>query len=240
VDVHLQDLRRRAGASGNVQDQAALLRARVRAGELAQELLELAAFCGSEAARLVVDPGHQVGTYFHLPPTPDRPHGIHGDGVRFDEFVNDLARWADACPTPGWMFVRAAVAAAKVGIEHTWAEGVDFRSRARAAGVDLRERYAEKETILDAIKAAEAWLDDPHGNTLDRNARLPASSHGLNIRGPAYYVAEMLWQLRCGSMNGRQLLGYEAENDVRIAGEATVRTAIRDALVAYALGAPHA
>jgi hypothetical protein len=234
VDVHLQDLRRRAGASGNVQDQAALLRARVRAGELAQELLELAAFCGSEAARLVVDPGHQVGTYFHLPPTPDRPHGIHGDGVRFDEFVADLSRWADV---PGGVLVRASIVAARVALRAEFDRAVrievadePFTSAWDILTPEARPRYmtAELRRAAAALTAAEAWLACPCEE--HEEAWIVASHH------PGTDTPNVPDWLPCGHARKGGTIPFAA---VR-AGEAPVRTAIRDALVAFALGASRA
>lgn len=49
-DERLRELERRFRASGSVEDEAAWLRARVQAGELSSEKLELAAYCGWEAA----------------------------------------------------------------------------------------------------------------------------------------------------------------------------------------------
>jgi hypothetical protein len=234
VDAHLQDLRRRAGATGNVQDQAALLRARVRAGELGQDLLELAAFCGDEGARLVVDPGHQVGTYFHLPPTPDRPHGIHGDGVRFDEFVSDISRWADV---PGWVVVRAAVAAARVALRAEFDRGVrievtgeQLASAWNILTPEARPRYmtADLRRAAAALEAAEAWLACPCEK--HEEAWIVASHH------PGTDVPNVPGWLPCGHARKGGTVLVAAQ----YAGEAAVRAAICDALVAYALGAPRA
>ncbi|MGE0707487.1 MAG: hypothetical protein AB7N76_10925 [Planctomycetota bacterium] len=52
-DLGLRELERRFRASGTIEDETAWLRARVQAGELAQERAELAAYCGQPAARFV-------------------------------------------------------------------------------------------------------------------------------------------------------------------------------------------
>jgi hypothetical protein len=51
TDSPLRELERRFHLSGCVQDEATWLRARVQAGELEQSKLELAVYCGHEAAR---------------------------------------------------------------------------------------------------------------------------------------------------------------------------------------------
>ena len=49
-DQKLRELERRWRESGSVEDEAAYLRERVRVGDLTQERLELAAYCGHEGA----------------------------------------------------------------------------------------------------------------------------------------------------------------------------------------------
>lgn len=49
-DTKLRDLERRWKETGAVEDEAAYLLERVRVGELTRERLELAAYCGHEAA----------------------------------------------------------------------------------------------------------------------------------------------------------------------------------------------
>ncbi|MGE0708062.1 MAG: hypothetical protein AB7T09_08645 [Planctomycetota bacterium] len=55
-DEHLRELERRWKLSGAVEDEAALLRANVRAGSLSESDLELAAYLGHEAAGRVIGP----------------------------------------------------------------------------------------------------------------------------------------------------------------------------------------
>ena len=56
TDSRLQELKRAWEASGSVEDEAAYLRERVRVGDLTQERLELAAYCGHPAAAAILDP----------------------------------------------------------------------------------------------------------------------------------------------------------------------------------------
>jgi hypothetical protein len=54
TDSHLRDLERRFRQSGSPDDSAAYLLERVRVGDLAQERLDLAAYCGHEGASVAV------------------------------------------------------------------------------------------------------------------------------------------------------------------------------------------
>ena len=54
-DQRLRELERRWRETGSVEDEAAYLRERVRVGDLTQERLELAAYCGHEGAKRSVN-----------------------------------------------------------------------------------------------------------------------------------------------------------------------------------------
>ena len=54
-DQKLRELERRWRETGSVEDEAAYLRERVRVGDLTQERLELAAYCGHEGARVAAN-----------------------------------------------------------------------------------------------------------------------------------------------------------------------------------------
>jgi hypothetical protein len=105
VDERLAELRRRVEQDPSLRPQ--LLAARVRAGELTQDRLELAAYCGDEAARAVVGVG--------VVPVPIGPHDssdVAGDwpsvdSAPIDHWVRGLRnRWEPE------LVVRAAFAAA--------------------------------------------------------------------------------------------------------------------------------
>ncbi|MCW8137500.1 MAG: hypothetical protein KIT58_01180 [Planctomycetota bacterium] len=57
-DTRLRELERRWKETGSPDDEAAYLQERVRVGDLTQERLELAAYCGHEGARRLVDVSH--------------------------------------------------------------------------------------------------------------------------------------------------------------------------------------
>lgn len=87
TDDRLRALERRFRETGSVEDEAAWLRGRVRAGELEQELLLLAAWCGSKGARWVagLQGSHSVG--------PDLVTGVVRLGaVARTDFALALAR----------------------------------------------------------------------------------------------------------------------------------------------------
>lgn len=61
-DQKLRDLERRWKETGTVEDEAAYLLERVRVGDLSQERLELAAYCGHEGARKSLGWGFEVAS----------------------------------------------------------------------------------------------------------------------------------------------------------------------------------
>jgi hypothetical protein len=209
--------------------------------------VELAAYCGDEAARLVVDPGHEFGTYFHLPPTPDRPHGIHGDGVRFDEFVGDLSRWADVGPAPGWILVRAAVAAARVALPKYMADahGLGIDAHGRLYELDPGEwvsRASLNEAMLPVVLAPLRAIEATEAVLVGKKDRHEARDEiGEVVLAAGLRVYDAWWrQLRnlllldeCLDAPG--CLRDAVESAARLAGEGPVRDAIRRELVAWAL-----
>lgn len=204
----------RAAAAGDLQAEARLLVERVRRGELTQERLELAAYCGSEAARLVVDPGHRTGTYFFLPPTPDRPNGFHGDGVPLRHFAADLEHWGRRVE------VRAACVAARL-VLGLWSDADPEAARP-----------AER-----VIALAEAWLrGDPH----HQEARLEAWRQAwFRTELPDARWLPWVWT-STGQWDGEPEVASQIQNIVcagEVGGEREVIGAVRESLRRWALGA---
>jgi hypothetical protein len=88
-DERLRDLERKASATGLETDLAALLSERLRLGQITQDALKLAAYCGSEAARLTQP----------LPCVVDRPERksrTKGFSIRCWESLDNepVQRWA--------------------------------------------------------------------------------------------------------------------------------------------------
>ncbi len=88
MDSQAQQLRRDAS---DPQAAVALLRQRVRAGEVSQAMLELAAYCGHEGAR-ELDPIEMRDVQHFL------PKDSRGDPstARFHLWLRGLERWPDA------------------------------------------------------------------------------------------------------------------------------------------------
>lgn len=81
-DAAARTTRRRANAGGSIEDRARVLVERVRTGSLTRRYLELAAFCGDEAAWLAVGPcdcglgvGNEPGHDPHIPSGPKLKDG---------------------------------------------------------------------------------------------------------------------------------------------------------------------
>ncbi|MCA9642758.1 MAG: hypothetical protein KC492_18805 [Myxococcales bacterium] len=129
TDSRLQELKRAWEASGSVEDEAAYLRERVRVGDLTQERLELAAYCGHEGAQIAVT------TCVQSAPAEEWLSGLRSHGRK-------------ACAA-------AAAAAAHLGIAQlahpNSAEAKEVASRAIA----IAERYAAGGLELGALVARE-------------------------------------------------------------------------------------
>jgi hypothetical protein len=259
VDAHLQDLRRRAGATGTLEDQAAALRAELRrapgcarcdvtglerdealclwrgpdrivndhdivtcpgcagTGTPLRGRLELAAYVGDEVAHRALTPDCACG--------PANDHGGYAVCAKWwserhphdlEAFLRGLERWADAGPTRGWVLARAAVAAARVALD------VDPTQWSEISRWKLTRR---------AIEAAEAWLACPSEERWTAwHVAFVDAAHLAWLPAPA---AE-----RSLDRTRRTIDSIRAA--AALASEAAVRAAIRDALVAFALGAPRA
>lgn len=128
--------------------------------------LELAAYCGSEAARAALgDPprGFPIPFTIKDPPTGmDRlAYRWHVLDVRWGlgRWVAGLSRWSDVGPVPGWVLVRAAVAAARLALPKYMADahGLGISAHGRLYEIDPGEwtsRAALNEAIDDAAHLA--------------------------------------------------------------------------------------
>ncbi len=115
TDRALRELERRA-SSGSRDDEAAWLAARVRAGALPRERLELAAWCGHGPARAVLG-GSTVA-----------------DGLDLDDWLRGLSRWRRAP-------ARAALAAARLAWPMRVAHGRScWRTEADSPALPAAER----------------------------------------------------------------------------------------------------
>lgn len=92
-DERLRDLERRWQATGTVEDEAAYLAEQVRQGEVPEQRLHLAAYCGQPAAQLA---------NARLPAAPERLIDWFTQLGQFgrEPFLRGVLSVARACPTP--------------------------------------------------------------------------------------------------------------------------------------------
>lgn len=230
ADLDLRTAARAASAFPSPEAEAAFLRARLRAGTLSLERLELAAYCGHEGARATLDariPTLVTGLWHD---EDNRP--VHTtENSRTGEWVAGLSRWGPAVQ------VRAAVAAARVA----WGEAVAAEQRRPSAAGLLS---------MAAINAVEQWLKDPNeGNRIDAARAFLAArpvDAGLQFR----WLPMVPTRYQAGTHPTPEGGGWGEEPPypgpslwhpgeimaaAELAGEAPIRAAIQSALIAWAL-----
>lgn len=126
TDRALRELERRA-RGGTQEDEAAWLAARLRAGELPRERVELAAWCGHAGARALTGGGDAA------------------DGLGLDDWLRGLTRWRRAP-------ARAALAAARLAWPMRVAHGKScWRTELASPVTPAAERVLEAGgTVLEA------------------------------------------------------------------------------------------
>lgn len=266
TDHTLSSLRRRARQTGSIEDQAAVLVAWLRAAPVCERCggtrraymrpqddatrpcsacagtgspfrarLELAAYCGSEAARAVCGPVEAQGWAAVANP----------GALSLDVWLRGLSRWSDLHPrAPGWVLVRAAVAAARVALAHVMAQEQVCKCGSALRAHDIYSGHAfvhacdddfpcecgwlEEEAPRRAIEAAEAWLSDPSGHTGPAARRWDdAIMSGVEDA--------ILWLPPPPSMAGPDRVLRSIEGAARLAGESSVREAVCRSLIEWAL-----
>jgi len=208
----------RQAATGDHNAAVALLRHRMRAGELDRAAVELAAYCGDEVAREVV--GKQPWTVLHQF-TPDRDFWKFMDSFRekdFARWLSGLSRWPGA-------EVRAAVAAGWCALE-VWEHSMGWRYIAGYGwepfgGPTLCAGY-EARRPRRALTLAQAYADDP----TEANREAWESLRDITLP---------LWVPMASDIEDSQesLVGIDAA--ANLAGKATVREAICEALIEWVL-----
>lgn len=262
-DARLRDLQRIATASGSPSDEARVLTERLRQGSLTRERLELAAYVGHEAARVTsgfyCTCGHAWSAHDDAARPPHRHLGClygwgRGDGCRckgvpppgvaftgdplqgaqpLDEWVAGLRRFADCGPCPGWVLVKAAVAAARVALDALecsacGGSGSDDPLTAefpcgwcRGTGAEPELEFTRPSLVPAriAVAAVEAWLEHP-----DRGQ--------WEARHVAYVEAgHLAWLPAPGNERALEAIPRAAH----LTGDAPVRTAITHELSRWAL-----
>ena len=147
-DDKLRELERRWKETGSVEDEAAYLLERVRAGELTRERLELVAYCGHRGAAVA------IGTV-----------GLGGNSGDLEAWAKGLSQWHEA-------LVQAGLVAAGLALR-VWDSAALNRvpgqalSEVQAWRADPTEakRLAAEQAAEEAYLAAEpyydAWVDEP-------------------------------------------------------------------------------
>ncbi len=199
----------RAAESGDTEAAARLLLERVRAGRLSRDRLELAAYCGSEPARLALG----LGTHdWKSDPA------LHADTATLDHFLRVVARWG------GVAICLAATAAADAAYQAD--EPCSFSG---CEGGECRAcDFAWK-----ALEAAWAWIARQTDETEDRFLTASASVHNETVPESHRYawLPTGPWAYDPQHAHNREAPLHAA----RIAGEQPVREAIRAALTRWAL-----
>lgn len=199
----------------------------MRIGELSRERLELAAYCGSEAARAVVGFGDRT--------VPGWPDILVADIVgekRFRDWVHGLSRWQRAAGA------QAAVAAAWAAWRH---RKIHHLSRARFSFTASQLRASQ------AIRVAEAWANCPceehkeacraEGRRLELRARSVRYDED-NFLWVVYLVLsaiELPWGTAENQRGGRHDCRAAILNFASLTDEAAVRCAVSLAIREWAL-----
>lgn len=192
---------------------AAHLAARLRAGTLTLERVQLAAFCLDEAATLALGwpGGGEVWS----------ARGWRGnyDGD-LSAWVYDLGTWADVGPVPGWVLVRAQAASARAVV-------AAMHARKEPTGLD----------VLLALESAEAWLDEPGAQARSQAVVDWSNAWGEGWPGGphANLWLPILPDWASGKWSAHLTPGHAICGAARLAGETPVRAAICASLTEWAL-----
>lgn len=236
TDANLRALER--AAQQDPSQRAAYLWERVRRGDLSRERLELAAYCGDEGARSVVNPADLANDWGHCREDDEQPdhcescswwvvHQVGCPAGRLPAWLQGLSRWGPEVQ------VRAGLAAAEVALP-VWELSQGFRYQAsddslrciyssRAFSARLSRTWAPRR----ALGAVRAWLEDPSEANRER-----------------WYQAQWVggipeWVPFCGDRDVGPVETHAFVLGVRSAAQATsepkVREAIQRGLIAWAL-----
>lgn len=215
-------LRNATRAPVGVEAKTRALHERMRAGVITRERVELAAYCGSEAARPVVGDGpHEwavasSGYSWFLSAIDCAPLAI---------LLRGLERWGHL------VMVRAAREAAKVALEAHCKRHCGAQAPPRVAGNGGHR--ADCVEVARAIEAVGAWLDCP----CEEHRDACAAPRSYLTPSPFWHLVYLVTEWQDGASRAAKASGVCAvEGFASIAGEPTVRQAICTALVAWALG----
>jgi hypothetical protein len=237
VDSRLRSLSRSA-LTGDPESKARLLLERARSGQLSRERLELAAYCGDDAALAVLGDvfADERGHFFDYASigltNPLKRESVLP--VRLDSWLSGLSRWSGA---PYYSLVRAAVAAAWTALA-PWCDSTRMSGR---VGLHAKRQETERHGCTrcgpqqQALRAANEWLGCPcHSHQIAWYESTEAAYDADRI--DAWLPYPDLWNpidiTRGSALDADVRIGHA----VRLAGDQPVREAIQQALISWALG----
>lgn len=230
-DARLRDLERRS-AQGDVDAAAALIGERIRAGTLDRDRAQLAAYLGDAGARAWLALGETALVVGH----GDRQRTVTRwavvDRCEPGRMASDLATWGVVVE------LRAIVAAARCA--WTRAHGGQH-SLLRCIGAGCGGCGATANERMTPILATEAWIACPCAAHREACQRAVNAGHRVvptwALMGPARVLHEGPYP---GDRLARALDAAALSIDLPevVDRDAVIRTAVRDALVPWALSAP--
>lgn len=224
TDQRLRQLAREASAFHTPEAEAALLRARLRAGSLTYERLELAAYCGHHGARAALGPSNRLpGPGAIVGGHPDAPWWDAPDAWVLSDFVVGLSRWGPE------VLARGSIAAARTALP-VWEADLPAHCEVGChdgQALSCRPHHGPRL----AVEAAERWF-----------------GAGLNVSDREGYVLQVSYDVAWSEARHRApwlpapwasdgARQTEIAGSAALAGESQVRAAIRSALIAWAIGA---
>jgi len=207
-DVNLRYLERRAGETGAVEDQAAVLREKIRVGLLDRERVKLAAYCHDPVARLI------EGVFGLC--------GCH-ESAGWCEHVEDAESEVD----PSGFWVR--------GLSVFCDELTVLVRAAAAASFELLSSVVcncfPRGESTEAVLALLSWLEE--GDGFSWEGIHPPDAEDLDWW---YYLQLLLWDLRTGPRQVRLVVRYLVECAVSHESSGDPIRAIQVDLACWALG----
>ena len=226
-DERLRELERRWKETGSVEDEAAFLLERVRVGELTQERLELAAYCGHPASQAAVG---EAGLRRQAAALRDVQPWLKQDASQFFGMCTGPVEteWKRRLADAEWIY--------GLGL---WGKAVAVRaSLLITAQLPLAAPAAR-----EAVRAAEAWLESPDSSSTDLAQRQSETAMLESSR-----CGESQTELLCAHYAALAAAKEEVERVVAAANRCAylaatralsperVTKAIKDGLVNWSLG----
>lgn len=262
TDAALRHLQRLA-FSGSVEDQARALTARLRAGALTRERVEMAAYVGDIGARAALGPKVLRWTTGRVcccgGDERDSEHGGAGVDYYTHNFTHACDYYGSPCDCKVEEHVSASprewdgdksLSALARGIERRGGAALRVRALVAVARVAVpafmrgparlaRPRQVVRDALDRAVAVAETWLACP---CADHAMAANAPAENADSLGDGSLSAWAAARIASGdrprvpSCHDRAAIGFCRDAD--LIGEPAVRSAIQVSLASWALGAP--